>query len=62
MLVSDEGNTKIVLLWTINQNLRLCTSRGSRLIPFFHVVSLLKRSLEDLPMSLNMTEAELFLP
>lgn len=35
---------------------------GDRLIPFFRMVSLLKNSLEDLPMPLNMTEAELFLP
>lgn len=32
------------------------------LIPFFRKVSLLRNSLEDLPMSFNMTEAELFLP
>lgn len=35
---------------------------GGRVIPFFRMVSLLKNSLEDLLTSLNMTEAELFLP
>ena len=37
-------------------------SVGGRFIPFFRTASLLKNSLEDLRMSLNMTEAELFLP